>query len=280
MWSYYSFFGPCVRSLRRLLYDEDLGERQASIELKYVKINWINKDGNQAKGFLELIRAFSDAPTSVYGTDFIKSLATTLFSRFKFKLRMAFGMFVLYALSVTWYLQNYLLPSDHHKEMSRKDEIARWVTGLTSVILFALYVLIELNQLLNEKFEYFNDFWNFMDILSIANNTILIYNHVYEIFYEETPVGDTNLPVLVALCSIFVGMKIFYWFNLFHKTSFYIVLIYETIVGIMWFLLIFFGLLLMLGSALFLVNKANADDQSFFRNTENLSKGLFGAFFN
>ena len=99
-----------------------------------------------------------------------------------------------------------------------------------------------------------------MDVLSITNNMILISNHIYEMIYEVTPIGDTNLAVLVALCSIFIGLKIFYWFNLFNRTSFYIVLIYETINGIMTFLLIFFGLLLMLGSALFLVNKANADD--------------------
>ena len=54
MWSFYSCLGPCVRELRRSMFDEDTGERQASIELKYVKTNWINNGNNQAKGFLNL----------------------------------------------------------------------------------------------------------------------------------------------------------------------------------------------------------------------------------
>ena len=44
------------------MFDEDISERQASIELKYVKTNWINNGNNQAKGFLNLIRVIADAP--------------------------------------------------------------------------------------------------------------------------------------------------------------------------------------------------------------------------
>ena len=107
---------------------------------------------------------------------------------------------------------------------------------------------------------YITDFWNLLDILSITNSIVLIFNHVYDLLYQEPKIGDETLTVLAAMWSIFVWMKMFYWLNLFRRTSFYIVLIHQTIIDIRWFLVIFFGLLTMLGSALYLVNKSNADD--------------------
>ena len=52
-----------MQKLRKSIFDEDISERQASIELRYVKTNWINNGNNQAKGFLNLIRVIADAPT-------------------------------------------------------------------------------------------------------------------------------------------------------------------------------------------------------------------------
>ena len=61
-------------------------------------------------------------------------------------------------------------------------------TGGTAIVLFVLYAFIELNQFLQNVFEYFTDFWNFMDMLSIANNIVLIFNHVYDLFYGKAPI--------------------------------------------------------------------------------------------
>ena len=60
----------------------------------------------------------------------------------------------------------------------------------------------------------------------------------------------------------------------------YVWLIVQTVLDIKWFLMIFFGLLFMLGNAVYIFNENREDEELLAQNTKELSTGFIGAVFN
>ena len=68
------------------------------------------------------------------------------------------------------------------------------------------------------------------------------------------------LRILASLASCFLIMKVYDWMRLFERTSFYILLIQETISDIRSFMLLFILGLLMFGMPLTMLDKNRNDD--------------------
>ena len=118
------------------------------------------------------------------------------------------------------------------------------------LLYFLFYVYRELSQIMLLKKSYFNDFWNFIDILVLLGAfASLILDLIY--------IGETNdvfaLKIITAITFLFLWMRILSYSRGFKGTGFLVRLVKQTIVDMRYFLLVIFLLLLAFGSAAFML---------------------------
>lgn len=115
---------------------------------------------------------------------------------------------------------------------------------------WALFLLFELIQVTKNPIEYFFDFWNYFDMVSICFNGFIISNHVFMYLKID---GETTFG-LAAIATLIMWWKLLYWFRLFDTTSFYIRLITETMKDISFFVIILMTFLLCFANCIYLLN--------------------------
>lgn len=87
-----------------------------------------------------------------------------------------------------------------------------------------------MGQVMNQRLEYFTDYWNCIDIISIYLNVLFLYMSIRNL-YEN---GEIFRMVFIQTTSAFgiflMWLKVFYWCRLFSSLSYYVKLIQQVII--------------------------------------------------
>lgn len=117
--------------------------------------------------------------------------------------------------------------------------------------------------MLRDGWSYFKDVTNFVDLslsfLVLVNIYLTTYVYKGEGVYE-------NYRPLPAVTSLLLWNKAFYWMRLFSQTAFYVKLIFETIIDIRYFLILFIAILMTFGNALMIMNAGRGEESHLYAN--------------
>ena len=116
--------------------------------------------------------------------------------------------------------------------------------------MWAYFFFHEVMQVYKKQLDYFRDFWNLIDILSVILNFWLISNHVYKYMEVES---ETKYGC-AAIATLIMWFKLLYWFRLFDVTSLYIRLLVETIIDISYFMIILVAIICGFANCVYIIN--------------------------
>lgn len=130
--------------------------------------------------------------------------------------------------------------------------------------LWAYSVRNEVKQFTNmdEKLSYFTSFWNVVDLTQIIFNMIIIISVVTSMFGLEGLISFEVLRVMGAFASCCQMIKCYDWLRMFDDTSFFILLIGETLKDIVPFMILLSVTLLTFGVPMVLLNLNRGDDNA------------------
>ena len=136
---------------------------------------------------------------------------------------------------------------------------------IVAVLVFALWaysVRNEVKQFINmeDKLSYFTSFWNIVDLTQIIFIMIIILSVVTSMFGVEGLISAETLRVMGAFASCCQMIKIYDWLRMFDDTSFFILLIGETLKDIVPFMILLAVTLLTFGVPMVLLNLNRGDD--------------------
>jgi hypothetical protein len=124
-------------------------------------------------------------------------------------------------------------------------------------------LLQDFYQLKSNKCEYFKEPVNYVDLLSL----FLIPFLIIQSFESFNVVDIDKLRVYASVASCLIVVKVFDWLRLFGNTSFYILLMTETLYDIRYFIVLIFLCLAMFGIPMVVLNQNRSDDNSVISKT-------------
>ena len=124
-------------------------------------------------------------------------------------------------------------------------------------MLLPYVVRTEVLQLLSEqeKYVYFTNFWNIVDLLAIPLTSFLTINWLFTWILDANWIDANSIRPMAALASLLLTSKIFDWLRLFDRTAFYVQLLGATLDQIKEFMLLFTVALLTFGLPLSMLNQ-------------------------
>lgn len=152
------------------------------VSAKVIDMDWIFREGNAKKllGFLT-----KQTNSNIYTTNSIRVFIDLLWKKFQPKIIMEVFVpyllymisFVLLCSSLTTRLLNHIIAPNAYKEITSDIGLVLTVLLLCGFCCYGWYKLfiLEWKQIREDPQDYFSDFWNYIDFLSlIINITYLI----------------------------------------------------------------------------------------------------------
>ena len=176
---------------------------------------------------------------------------------FMLVMKWSFLPFCVYFLSTVYFFSHNVI------DVTYRDSLLSGESSYTSnslslefltknITIFGMlyFTFIEISQIMQHRVNYWDDFWNFLDLISIILNTILLFD-----LFNTQKIDIDNTRVITFVAVFILWGKLIYWFRLFTPTAFYIKLIIETLKNVGWFLLIYVAVLLAFANAIYILNK-------------------------
>lgn len=137
---------------------------------------------------------------------------------------------------------------DYFKKLKRHGHVHDWgiifqiwTAAIIGVVLTAYFLAIEAAQLARDFEGYWGDFWNYVDMLSILINTVVVGVIMTDVLHEQNTAMPLGAQRTLKAFGCFLGwIKMFYWMRLFDATAFYLNLIITTIADCGKFLIMVF----------------------------------------
>ena len=116
-------------------------------------------------------------------------------------------------------------------------KIKAYILTAISTSLMICFGSLEVKQMLVNGLEYFSDYWNCIDTVSILCNLTLISSYSYTLIMENEQIDIRLIRTFGAFASFLMWVKIFYWMRLFSSLAYYVKLIQDTIIEMSNFIL-------------------------------------------
>ena len=102
--------------------------------------------------------------------------------------------------------------------------------------------------------DYFGDFWNIIDVLSISLNYVFLVMFLIDLVMKETYFTHNFILDIGSWCMFFMWIKVFYWFRLFTTYAKYIKLIIQTITDMRYFFAMVLIIIISFGNFMYVAN--------------------------
>ena len=99
--------------------------------------------------------------------------------------------------------------------------------------------------------DYFADFWNGIDMLSISLNYMFLVMFFQDLVFNESYFTHNFVLDIASWCMFFMWIKVFYWFRLFTTYAKYIKLIIQTITDMRYFFAMVLIIMLSFGNFMY-----------------------------
>ena len=93
------------------------------------------------------------------------------------------------------------------------------------LILWSFFFAQEWAQLKIAKFDYFLDYWNWIDMSSLSVNFLFLVLLNVDVMAGKQVISLVVIRTFGGLGSFFMWIKVFYWMRLFKQTAYFITLI-------------------------------------------------------
>ena len=150
--------------------------------------------------------------------------------------------YLFFCMLTVYYFHRALHPDTVEERLTSdvwsNDRIADKVIGIVITPLLAYSIWIEVMQIKNlkNKCEYFKEAFNWIDMTGISLTIIILAVTLSE---QDWMISFEHLRVMASIATCFLIFKLFDWLRLFEGTSFYILLVENTLSDIVWFLAVF-----------------------------------------
>jgi hypothetical protein len=134
-----------------------------------------------------------------------------------------------------------------------------WVTlragGLALICLLCnmFFAALEITQMWKSESlgDYFADFWNCVDMLSISLNYVFLVMFGINLVFKEGYFTHNFILDIASWCMFLMWIKVFYWFRLFTTYAKYIKLIIQTITDMRYFFAMVLIIMLSFGNFMY-----------------------------
>jgi hypothetical protein len=146
------------------------------------------------------------------------------------------------------------------KYLSSQQQIENYLIQacLLTPLCFTLLLIfgsLEIKQVFQNGLDYFTDFWNCIDMMSLYCNLLFLTMFTICIVKQEEYFSSDMMHIIGAYACFFMWIKIFYWMRLFSSLAYYVKLIYQTISDIRAFMLMVTIILTSFGAFLYVCNR-------------------------
>ena len=242
------------------------GDELTRVETCAVEFDWIFC-GNNAISFIQHLAHRADE--SIFAVETIRVIVLFLWDRFFFHIRNKIllpflGYFALFIFEVVYvrehrqfiidcrngFANNDPLIPDNCLDHSEEDEKA-WTLTNNILVGFLLgfwvyFVLIELKQVCKLGKEYFSEFWNWLDMMSLTINCSYFICSFIDIIPE-------NQRVQASCAILLMWLKMLYFLRLFSHTASLIRMVVQILKDMIVFTVIYFMVLIGFANAFFLL---------------------------
>jgi hypothetical protein len=238
-----------------------------NVTVKMINLEWLYRDRHNFVSFCTLLE---DLPSSVYASEFVESLLDQFWiEQKKTILRWQFYPYLIY-MAVSIFFMVLALREDVVVVKDHREELIFIILGSLTLVLWANQVKNEIYQFCGNRsaLDYLTSLYNWFDIfglLSVLTITVIqmstqlsIQSDTYipgEYFDYTAGLVDVHvLRIVAAGASFCLIAKLFDWLRLFDSTSFYIMLLVETIMDIRAFLILVVTSLMLFGVPMVMIN--------------------------
>jgi hypothetical protein len=114
---------------------------------------------------------------------------------------------------------------------------------------------LEMKQMWQNGFEYFSDYWNCIDAMSLMINSIFLTMCTICFMFECEFFQVELMRTFGAFSCFFMWIKVFYWMRLFSSLAYYVKLIQQTISDSLQFMLMVFLIILSFANFFFVIDR-------------------------
>ena len=202
-----------------LTQDREDASNLRQVEAKLLEFPWIFSGQNAAKFISILAETDND---EIFATQQIRVLIEFLWVGYREAiLKQLFYPFVVYMVSFSFYVTYLSKEHDNEFNMLFVMEMACLVIAGKVGMNF---LILESIQIARDKFNYFTDFWNLMDLTS------LILNITYVFCELNNALSENSINLIGSVAVLLLWIKMFYWMRIFKPFAAFIRMI-EAIVN-------------------------------------------------
>lgn len=223
-------------------------------------LDWLFADG---KNFIALSTILSKMPVKFYSSKFVMKLLDHFWDE-------AQSMMIWHKLLPYIALVVLAIIYFHHSLSQEAEELraadAGWLTsriiekviGISALPFLALSIRVEFKQMMSQeqKLDYFKEFFNWIDISGMLLTLAILFLTLLEI--EWLSFGSLRLMASLATWSLLI--KAYDWMRLFDSTSFFILLIENTLGDIKAFMVLLSIALLTFGLPLSMLDMDRSEE--------------------
>ena len=103
--------------------------------------------------------------------------------------------------------------------------------------------------------EYFSDYWNCIDAVSLSINVIFLSMCTLNFSFENEFFQVELVRTFGAFSCFFMWIKVFYWMRLFSSLAYYVKLIQQTISDSLLFMLMVFLIILSFANFFYVIDR-------------------------
>ena len=122
--------------------------------------------------------------------------------------------------------------------------------------------------------EYFYDFWNCVDMISISLNYMFLMMFLINLIIEEAYFSHNLVLDIGSWAMFFMWIKVFYWFRLFETYAKYIKLIIQTITDMQYFFTMVLIILISFGNFMYVANNTLEESDKTYITHEYVPKAF------
>jgi len=128
-------------------------------------------------------------------------------------------------------------------------------TGISMLIMMS-FAALEITQMWKSESlsDYFADFWNCIDVLSISLNYVFLVMFLINLIIKESYFTHNLILDIGSWSMFFMWIKVFYWFRLFATYAKYIKLIIQTITDMRYFFAMVLIIMVSFGNFMYVAN--------------------------
>ena len=114
---------------------------------------------------------------------------------------------------------------------------------------------LEVKQMIADGIDYFADYWNCIDAMSLSMNSSFLFMLTYNCIGEFEHFDVQLIRTFGAFACFFMWIKVFYWMRLFSSLAYYVKLIQQTISDSMNFMLMVFLIILSFANFYYVIDR-------------------------